>query len=101
MTWAADVVANPIGSLATQGIMGVVAVLAIVGCRWVIGQLRAAHDRELKSAHEERDRAIVDRDAALGRLDTQTKFVQEQVIPLFVRATELTRAQLEQMGRHV
>ncbi len=103
IAWLASAVSDPVGGLAANGIMGLVAMLTIIGCRWVVGQITAAHGRELESAQRERDRAIADRDAALGRLDTQTRFVQEQVVPLFTRATELTKAQLEQLhqaGRH-
>ena len=90
---------DPIGGLAVYGPMGIVAMLTILGCRWGIGQLTAAHMRELTSAHEERDRAIADRDALQTRLDEATRLIQEQVIPLSSRMAELTKIQLDQLGQ--
>jgi hypothetical protein len=96
---AADPTPDPFSPLLGQGILGVVTLLTMAGCRYVINEVRASRDREVAALREELTRAIKDRDEMRDRLATSTAFIATEVIPLFTRTTDLSRAQLAALHR--
>lgn len=109
VTWSAAGSAggtDPIGSLAAQGVFGLVATLAILGAYWVIRKIEAAHARELAGRDEENERLATEVVALRQALDEAYQFTRDRTVPALtsagealVRSTEVNREYLQLLSR--